>query len=188
MSVTSLAAQKRALRADGDTQLISCFGVLAETCEQARGGVPGWGGGKVRTQEGPAERHPGWAGTSTPKLAPRSLHAAKSCCTNFCAPGPWRRHFSSSQSAPGADNHKLTPCQRSSLPHTKGPQALTMSPACRWGKQRHCPLALTDEVREGRGPSRSHFPSPPPPTFLLPAPRPSSSPHFPSLPASPQTK
>lgn len=113
VSVTSSAAQKRALRADGDTHLISRFGVLAETCEQGGGGAGGVpegaggvlsvGSGEVRTQEGPAEHHPGWADTPPLRsLYTRSLHAAKSCDTNFCVPGPWRAPFSCSQSGPGS--------------------------------------------------------------------------------------
>ena len=83
MSVTSSAAQKRALRADGDTHLISPFGVLAETCEQG-GVLGGAAGGGAQCGEG-AGTHPGrsrrassWLGrhTSTPKL----VHTVTSCC------------------------------------------------------------------------------------------------------------
>lgn len=113
MSVTSSAAQKRALRADGDTQLISPFGVLAETCEQARGGVlRGGGGGGYAPRKVPqsvilAER----AHLHSETCPVRSLHAAKVVTQTSVSRALESSLLVQPIGGQGANNHKLMPCQ-----------------------------------------------------------------------------
>lgn len=69
----------------------------------AAGTREGCAGPGVRTQEGPAGCHPGWVGTPPlRRLDAGSLPAGKSCCKNFCVPGPWGAPFPFSQSEPGS--------------------------------------------------------------------------------------
>lgn len=62
-------------------------GILAELWTAWKG-VQGTGDG---THPGSSRRVSSWPDGWTSSLEPgyKSLHAGKSCCTNFCVPGPW---------------------------------------------------------------------------------------------------
>lgn len=82
----------------GHTQPISPFGIFAETCEQTREGCEGLG--VVRTQEDPAECHPG---QEVHLLSGNTRHfMLKKVAAQTCVPGPWGDPTASSQSRPGS--------------------------------------------------------------------------------------